>query len=216
MDCLSTNRRNRQLHPVSKDSIEVVGKLTYMYALEVRKQNQHSTLLTNKVAVNILLGNSFIDVNIYGILQQSNKLVACNSIPVSILAWKIASEDIKVVVTPASKATSVLVNATKTHSELPVAKKTWLKRKNIGTDKVMSKRDELLYFEPTKTVVRKGHLMPVKGVIEVWPEVPSDLLVANITNTTVHVPGHRVLYSSGDSVENVIDSEQVQTYSTVL
>lgn len=42
--------------------------------------------------------------------------------------------------------------------------------------------------------------MPGKGNMEVRGNVPFDILVANVTNTTVHVPLQIVIYSSSGSM----------------
>lgn len=45
--------------------------------------------------------------------------------------------------------------------------------------------------------------------MKVWLNVPFDVLVTNLTNATVHVTKHIVLFSSGDSMVIITDPEQV-------
>lgn len=92
--------------------------------------------------------------------------------------------DVSVVVPTATRGERVVVTATKTLVELLVEKQTWLEPRKIGSFKFVSKGSELLYFEPTQTVARQGHLMPAKLITKVHPNVALDILVVNLTNIT--------------------------------
>lgn len=70
----------------------------------------------------------------------------------------------------ASQARTVMITAAQTQVELPVAKKIWLKPKEIVILKIISKLTGLLYFDPTQYVVLLGHLVSATGIIEVRPE----------------------------------------------
>lgn len=76
----------------------------------------------------------------------------------------------------AFEATAATATASRTQAELHVVRRTWLKRKKIGKVKFASKATGLHYFEPTSTVVRQGHLMPVKGNMELPANVLLDIL----------------------------------------
>lgn len=79
------------------------------------------------------------------------------------------------------------------------------KTKKIGVVKVVSKGIGLLYFEPARTVIGKGHLMPASSIMEVRPYVPFDILVYILSNITVHEPKCMVLFSSSESMIIIID-----------
>lgn len=98
---------------------------------------------------------------------------------VSIVALIKANADVNVSMATASEATPTRVTATITQVGRRVDSQIWLKVKDIEMVKVISKGTRLRYFEQTKTVVQRGQLMPVKGVMEVLPNVPSDILVIN-------------------------------------
>lgn len=127
----------------------------------------------------------------------------------SILVPKTTKKDVNVVVAAASEAKSVVVTTTKTQVELLVGMQTRLETRIIGSSNVVFNGTALLYFELTQTVVRRGHPMSARAIMEINPSVRFDLLVANEPNIAVHVPKHMVRRSSTDNMLYIVDPEQV-------
>lgn len=71
------------------------------------------------------------------------------------------------------------------------------------------KQTSLLYFDPSESVVRHGHLIPDKVIMEVCSSVLSMLLVTDLRNITVHVPKHILFCASGDKNVNINDLKKV-------
>lgn len=65
--------------------------------------------IANKLAVNVLLGATFIHENIFGTPRHSKKVLPGYSRPVSILAWVIIGADVNVSMANASEATPTKV-----------------------------------------------------------------------------------------------------------
>lgn len=71
-----------------------------------------------------------------------------------------------------------MVTATKTKSELRLAKQIWLKPNDIGTVKVVCQITELPYFGRTQTVVRQNDLVQAKRIMKARPTIPIDIPVS--------------------------------------
>lgn len=125
--------------------------------------------------------------------------------PVSILAQKTMFTDETVVVAAASAEIPALMAATRSQVELLVTKPTWLIPKDIGTVRLVPNGTVVYFFEQKQTVVRQGHLMPARGIMEISPNVPFDIQVANLTNITLHAPKHMILCSSRNSMASTAD-----------
>lgn len=106
-----------------------------------------------------MLGGSLIHDSILLMLPQSTKIVPCSSTAVSILSPGTRNADVNSTVAIASEGKLVLVTDTKTHVGLRVFRQTCVEGEDVGTVNVLSKGTELLYFEPTQTVVRQGRLI---------------------------------------------------------
>lgn len=106
-----------------------------------------------------------------------------------------------------SEAIPAELYAARVQTELLVSKQTWLNPKELGKVIVISKGTELLYFEPTDTVARQGHLMPAKSITEVRPNVPVYTLASNLSNHPVHVPEHIVPSRSSNSIVSIVEAE---------
>lgn len=154
--------------------------------------------MVDKLALNIIHKTIFIEDKVLCILQQSKEVIPCNSKPVLIRTPKTTNTDVEVSMETASEATPARMAGTETQVERCVAKEIWLRPKEIGTIKVVSKVTGLIYFEPSETVVRQENLMPAKGITEVQPNVTYDMLLANV-----------VLFPSSKSMVYIIVPEQI-------
>lgn len=148
------------------------------------------------------------------------KVIPGNSKPVSILVPTTTNAALDDSMSAASEATPARVTATISEIYLLVAKQIWLEARDIGTVRTISKVTGFLNLDWTKTVAPKVHLMPGNGIKEVRQNVPLDIVVANLTSNTVHVPKYMVLCASSDNMVNITDSRQVdkercQTIATV-
>lgn len=78
-----------------KDSIDVIEKID-LHVSGGESSAQAMFCIVYKLNVKILLGTSFIEENILGILPQSKKAVPCSSVAVSIHAPKTTAADVTV------------------------------------------------------------------------------------------------------------------------
>lgn len=129
------------LWSTSKDSIDGVEKSSFHECIEYFLTEVIFYIL-DKQAVKILLGTSFIDGNIAGILPQLRKVVTCSSKPVSTVAPKTTKGDVVVRWETASQATPARVTSTEMEEEMPVTKLIRLKPKDIERVKVYPKERE--------------------------------------------------------------------------
>lgn len=81
--------------------------------------------------------------------------------------------------------------------------------KEIRIDRIVYKEAGLLYFKPTKMIALQKYQMTAESNKEVHQNEPFQVLVDNVTNTTVQVAEYMILCSCNDSVVNNIDTEQV-------
>lgn len=72
-----------------------------------------------------------------------------------------------------------------------------------------SQGTRLLYFDPTQTVDRQGHLIRAKCSMEVRPNKPCDIQVNNQTIITIHGRKDMVLSSFSNSMVTIIGPEEV-------
>lgn len=108
------------LRYASKVSIKNIGKIDLLIRIAdpFRQSPFH---IVDKLAVNILLGTSCLDKNIFSMVR-TKKVVPCNSKAASTLAPRITGTDVDVSIANASEATSATVLATKPQAELRVDK----------------------------------------------------------------------------------------------
>lgn len=84
------------------------------------------------------------------------------------------------------------------------------KAKKHRNSQSLFKGTGLLYIEPTGNFALQGPLKPVKGITDACTNIPYVILVANLTNVSVHLPKHTVLFASSNRLFSAIDPEQVE------